>query len=372
MSTTGEVDVTATTTATIVAKGVATAVSISIGGAGAGVQTMAVDNVVTQAYLSTGANVTANAGGLKVEAQSTPNISAESDGGTAGILAIGVTETTADLQGATKAYVGEGVTVHVGSTGITVSATENDPTGSNTNAANATTTLVSIGAAKGVTDMNATANFGSYLVNPGDIVEMDGNDTAGGTVGHWYQYLGTSHANLVLANTNFSNTADWKDLGLHGSSLPTDKTNQPGATSTFVNPGDIVEKDANNTSGITGDWYRYIGPAATLDLTTTNFNINKLWEDLGANGAQSAHGQDVHGGGRHCRGLPRSRSGHHAEQRSDNAHEHWHRLGHFDVDHQRQRQRFRRDRRRHQCRGFLLHYGRRRHDGVLCRRQFDR
>ena len=285
MSTTGDVDVFSTTTATINALGVATAVSISLGGAGAGVQTTATDNVVTQADLAKGADVTANAGGLEVEAKSTPNISAQSDGGTGGILAIGVTETLADLQGATKADIGEGVTVNVGSAGVTVSATESNPSGPNANAADATTTLVSIGAG-GLSDMNARADFGSYPVNPNDIVEMDSNDTAGGTVGHWYQYLGTSPTSLVLVDTNFSNTTDWKDLGLHGSSLPTDTTNQGGATSTFVNPGDIVEMDSNNTSGgIIGDWYKYVGSAGTLDLTTTDFTNASLWIDLGAGGA---------------------------------------------------------------------------------------
>ena len=204
-SSAGDVTVMSTSTATMIAFGQSTSVSITIGGAGDGIQTTATDSMVTEAYLATGANVTADSGGLSVTSQSTPYISAQSDGGAGGIVAIGVTETTADLEGATKAYIGEGVTVNTGAGGISVSSTESEPTGqSNPDAVTASTTLVAIGLG-GVEVMNATAEIG---YNGGDNVEAFLGPEAGTTPTNSLSTLTTSGALLVSSNSTTTANAN--------------------------------------------------------------------------------------------------------------------------------------------------------------------
>ena len=130
-----------------------------------------------------------------------------------------------------------------------------------------------------------TDNTNAVLVHPGDIVQMDSNDTSGGTVGHWYQYLGTANTYINLALTNFADATQWKDEGLMGASMPDFTTSQTGANAELLQPYNIVQDDSNNTSGTQGNWYLYLGPAATIDLTATNFSDANLWQSVGIGNA---------------------------------------------------------------------------------------
>jgi hypothetical protein len=64
---------------------------------------------------------------------------------------------------------------------------------------------------------------------------------------------------------------------------PTHTTDEPGASSVVINPGDIVEvKDGHTGGGTVGDWYQYTPLVpATLDLTSDDFTNTARWLDLG-------------------------------------------------------------------------------------------
>ena len=67
-----------------------------------------------------------------------------------------------------------------------------------------------------------TTDSGSnnVTVNPGNIVEVESNDSSNGTVGHWYQYIGAGTlTNVNLTTQSFSNTNLWNDLAPVGNIL---------------------------------------------------------------------------------------------------------------------------------------------------------
>ena len=136
----GAVAISALSAATIGGDTVATSVALGIGGALAGGESTSIDNIVTKAYLAPGANVNTNGGQLNINATSTPQISAKAEGGSGGLVSIGVMVSIATLNGSTSAFIGEGVTVNAG--GVDVSALSQN---GSTDAVNATTTLVNIG-----------------------------------------------------------------------------------------------------------------------------------------------------------------------------------------------------------------------------------
>ena len=138
----GDVDITATSNATIGGEAVATSVAVGIGGSGAGGESSSIDNVVTLAYVGSGATISTGGGQLNIHSTAMPNITAEADGGSAGLVSVGVMESTATLDGATRAYIGGGVTITAG--GVDVSAMYSN--GGGANAVAAKTTLVNIGA----------------------------------------------------------------------------------------------------------------------------------------------------------------------------------------------------------------------------------
>ena len=68
--------------------------------------------------------------------------------------------------------------------------------------------------AKKPTYTTTDSGINSVTVNPGDIVEVESNDSGNGTVGHWYQYVGAGSLTSVnLSTQSFFNTSLWNDLG---------------------------------------------------------------------------------------------------------------------------------------------------------------
>ena len=144
------VDVTAQSTPSIKGLSVATAVSISIGGSAAGGECTSTDNTTTTAYVGPGSTIQTNGDGSSTSttygelninaADSGGSVTAETDGGSAGLGSIGAFFATANVGGSTTAYLGGGSTLKVGSLAVTANANHN---------VSSTTTAVVIGALAG-------------------------------------------------------------------------------------------------------------------------------------------------------------------------------------------------------------------------------
>ncbi|MBM4068701.1 MAG: hypothetical protein FJ271_07120 [Planctomycetes bacterium] len=149
-STTNDVDVTAATTTNITMLAVSTALAISIGAAAVGSRATATDRTVTAAYVIGAAHVTAGAGAVNVSATSKPTLTASAPGGDAGLVGIGAMFATADLEGKTQAYIGEGPTIEAATVSISCMVDSSDVT--------ATIVVVSVGGI-GALGANATSTI---------------------------------------------------------------------------------------------------------------------------------------------------------------------------------------------------------------------
>ncbi|HEV8062517.1 MAG TPA: hypothetical protein VGP68_21740, partial [Gemmataceae bacterium] len=227
----GGVDISATSAATIGGEAVATSVAVGIGGSGAGGESTSTDKITTQAYLATGANVATNGGLLSLSSTSSPQISAEADGGSLGLVSVGVMLSTASLNGPTRAYIGEGVTVNAG--GVSVEALSQDGGG---DAVTATTSLVNIGGvALGVT--NATANI---------------EDTTEAFVG--------PEAGATPTNSPTTITGGGPLL-VHANSTTTAKVSAPGGSG-----GAISVSSTSMKANVDGSTNAYLGGNLTLNV----------------------------------------------------------------------------------------------------------
>ena len=150
---------------------------------------------------------------------------ADTQGGVVGIAAIGVTESTADLEGVTRAYVGEGVTINAGSASVLARAAT--PPGADS--AHAHTFLINIGTV-GVSDLNAAAKIGQTVeafVGPeagSAATNAQSNITLGG---------GTLSVHALSTN-NASSELDGPSVGAITIGVSSNTTNLDGATNAYV------------------------------------------------------------------------------------------------------------------------------------------
>ena len=164
------VDVTAQSTPSIKGLSVATAVSISIGGSAAGGECTSTDNTTTTAYVGPGSTIQTNGDGSSTSttygelninaADSGGSVTAETDGGSAGLGSIGAFFATANVGGSTTAYLGGGSTLTVGNLAVTANASHN---------VSSTTTAVVIGGLAGYESNSTTTvaeDVEAYLGTP--------------------------------------------------------------------------------------------------------------------------------------------------------------------------------------------------------------
>ncbi len=239
MTTTGgDVDITATSTATIGGEAVATSVSIGIGGSGAGGESSSIDNIVTQAYLGAGANVSTNGGQLDISSSATPQITAEADGGSAGLVSVGVMESTATLNGATRAYIGEGVMVNAGGVDVSALSTDGSP-----HAVEATTSLVNIGGVSlGITNGSASIE---------DTVEA---------------FIGPEANTKATNSLTVITVTGGGTLKVGANSTTTSDVEAPGD----VNVGAITVSSTSMTAKADGSTNAYLGGHLTLNVPTAD------------------------------------------------------------------------------------------------------
>ncbi len=246
----GAVDVSATSTATIGGEAVATSVAAGIGGSGAGGESTSTDNVATQAYLATGANVATHGGQLNITSKATPQISAEADGGSLGLVSAGVMLSTATLNGPTRAYIGEGVTVNAGDVSVKSLSQDNG----NTDAVTATTSLVNIGGvAIGVT--NATASIE-------DTTEAFIGREAGTTPTNGPTTITVTGGSTLLVESNSTTTA---------------QVNAPGGTAGLISVSS-TSMNANvdgSTNAYLGGDVTFNAPTATVEAQSNNGGSTK-------------------------------------------------------------------------------------------------
>ena len=288
----GNVTVSATSTATIGGEAVATSVAAGIGASGAGGESTSTDNVVTQAYLAAGANVATHGGLLSIASTASLQIGAEADGGSLGLVSIGVMKSTATLNGATRAYIGEGVKVNAG--GVTVKALSQNGGG---DAVTATTSLVNIGGvAIGVT--TATANIedtteafvgpeaGSTPTNSLTTITVTNNGTllvdANSTTTAKVNAPGGSDGSITVSSTAMNANVDGATNAYLGGQLtlavPTatvkaESTNSGTTSATMVGVAiaalNVAQVEAENSRGVSA----YIANGANLQAPSTNLTL---------------------------------------------------------------------------------------------------
>ena len=231
----GSVTVSATSTAVIGGEAVATSIAAGIGGSGAGGESTSTDNIVTQAYLAAGANVATHGGLLSIASMASPQIGAEADGGSLGLVSVGVMESTATLNGATRAYIGEGVKVNAG--GVTVKALSQN---GGRDAVTATTSLVNIGGVA-LSITNATANI---------------EDTTEAFVGPEAGTIPTNSPTTITVTNSGTLLVDAK-------STTTAKVNAPGGSD-----GSITVSSTAMNVNVDGSTNAYLGGHLTLSVPT--------------------------------------------------------------------------------------------------------
>jgi hypothetical protein len=265
----GDVSVAASANQAIDGKSIATAASISIGGAGAGAVATTLDRTATQAFVGAGSTVSTHGGALNVSATSTPSVAAEADGGTLGILSVGVFRANATLAGATRAFIGEATTVNAGN--ITVAARNITPKGASSVSANST--LVSIGAV-GVSDSQTTAtarNITEAYVGPQEGATPGGSAAmlnASGDVKVTADSVTTSSVGVIVGAG-----------GLIASATAAVVTAEVSETTrAYLGDNVVVGSTAN--------------PAASLTVTATAADIASATATVGSGGVLTGRGTD--------------------------------------------------------------------------------
>ncbi|MBC2721360.1 MAG: hypothetical protein HGJ97_01595, partial [Desulfosporosinus sp.] len=64
-----------------------------------------------------------------------------------------------------------------------------------------------------IQDLSKSTEDGQTTVNPDDLVEVQEGYTAGGEAGHLYKYIGSDPLEANLSQINYTDTANWEDLG---------------------------------------------------------------------------------------------------------------------------------------------------------------
>jgi hypothetical protein len=214
--------ITATSSDTVLASSIATAGSAV--SAPAGAFATSTDNTATLADLGTGTSI--NVGGtLTVNATSTPSVSGEAQGGSSSIAAAGPVESTADLEGSVRAYIGEGVSVSA----LAVNVTALGANASGSSAVFANSQLVSIGSA-GVGDMKATATMNQTVeafLGPASTATPTNQATTITATGGSVQVVANS--TMTAASTLSGGTAGGATVG-----ATSGIANLDGATNAYV------------------------------------------------------------------------------------------------------------------------------------------
>ena len=119
------------------------------------------------------------------------------------------------------------------------------------------------------------------LATGDEVLIAAGYDSSKGTVGHIYQYTGSSTDPIDLASTNYK-TGPWTDLGaVKYASQPASGTT---TNSQQLTQGDIVQVTQGHdpAKGTVNDLYAFKGTTGTtLDLASANFADGTMWTHLG-------------------------------------------------------------------------------------------
>jgi hypothetical protein len=261
----GDVDLTATATDTANGLAVATSASLTIGGAGGGGNSTTTDSTVTQAYLGAGANVQIGGGTLKLLATSMPTLTAETDGGTGGIAAIGAVVASAIANETTQAFIGEGVTVNAGN--VSVDAESNRPAG--TDSVTSKSILVDVGVV-GVTSLNTFSTIS-------DTTAAFIGPQAGATPTNQKTTITVSSGGTVLVTSNSTTTATSKPDG--------------------GNLGDLVSVTVSIASTqLNGSTNAYLGGNLTLNAGTVNVSADSTNTAVASTVASVTLGSTTAGG----------------------------------------------------------------------------
>jgi hypothetical protein len=130
-----------------------------------------------------------------------------------------------------------------------------------------------------------TALPAAYLVDStetlaaGDEVLVSaGYDVSKGIVGHLYRYTGSA-APIDLSQANYRDTSTWSDVGAFTPTYDTSLIFGQTSKQQALSIGDTVKVVGNidQTKGVVGDTYRYVGSAATVNLVGTDYTDSSLW-----------------------------------------------------------------------------------------------
>ena len=308
----------------ITGQAVATALSVSIGGAGAGGNSSSEDDTTTSAYVGAGSSIAtlqavkngaSRYGALNIATNAGGMVSAETDGGAGGLVAIGAFLASATVGGGTASYFGNGVSLAVGN--LAVKATGSRQASSTTIAAgigiaggqgtNATTTMSdNVEAYLGTQASAAPATSESTYALNGSLqvsaISTDtGNSLAGAGLGGGFAISGNTASSTVNPtvrayvsdNINVTTPAN-QNVTVSASATNTSKSDVTGivAAGFGVGVSKAVATDSATVLADVGQGTLTVGgnlsiAVSSIDTATANSHASGGGVLAGANGADA-------------------------------------------------------------------------------------